>query len=265
MAGAVYFWQKFMQPDIAVTKHIEGKAEVPKEKARSGETAFRRMPLILLKEGELVSGRDRLMYLMEYYPESKTYEEAKRIVGEVNLDLLISKIPQEKKTEHIVRSGQALVTIARRSQTTIDYIMRANAKTTALIYPNEALTVYPLDFSVEIDLGRETLTVLDEDKFFKEYKILDQNFPPEFGKKVSTSISEKVAWNGTSPINFQDKNYLSCKKWIRTGKMGLFIRQKLDENEKEGGSRDYGVMLAKSDVEELFTILRVGTVIKVVN
>ena len=155
VAGAVYFWQKFMRPDIVVTKHIEGKAEVPRKKPDLGKRHFD-AAIDLLKEGELVSGRDRLLYLMEYYPESKTYEEAKRIVGEVNLDLLISKIPQEKKTEHIVRSGQALVTIARRSQTTIDYIMRANAKTTALIYPNEALTVYPLDFSVEIDLGRET-------------------------------------------------------------------------------------------------------------
>ena len=101
--------------------------------------------------------------------------------------------------------------------------------------------------------------------FLRNTKFLNGYFPPEFGNKISTSISEKVAWNGTSPINFQDKNYLSCKKWIRTGKMGLFIRQKLDENEKAGGSRDYGVMLAKSDVEELFTILRVGTVVKVVN
>ena len=262
LAVVVYFWQKFMLPDMEVTRQLEGHSLHAKEKPDLGKRHFDDA-LQLLKDGELISGRDRLRYLLDYYPESKTISAAKRILGEVNLDLLISKIPLEKKTEHIVRKGEALVSIARKNKTTIDYIMRANGKTTALIYPKESLTVYPLNFTVDISLERKSVLIRQDGLFFKEYKILDENFPPQFGKKGSTTISEKVAWYGGRPINFQNKNYLGSHKWIRTGKMGLFIRSIVDED-NAGKPKPYGVMLSKSDVEELFTILRVGSPVKLV-
>ena len=262
VGGAWYYWKKFAQPNFEVTRHLEGKSDTPKEKPDLGRRHFDEA-IKLLKDGELLSARDRLLYLMQYFPESSTYDEAKRIVGEVNLDLLISKIPLKGKTDYKVRRGEALVTIARKNSTTIDYIMRANAKSRELIYPDEVLTVYPLDFAVEIDLEKETVTLFDEEKFFKEYSIVDRNLPPDLTAPVTTSVSEKVAWHVDRPVNFMDENYLNCSKWVRTGKLGLFIRQKSEKN--DGGSQPFGVMLAKTDMEELFTILRVGSNVTLVN
>jgi len=261
VGGAYYFWKKFVQPDSVVTRHIEGKGENQREKPDLGKRHFDDA-IQLLQDGEMLAARDRLLYLMEYYPESKTYKDAKRIVGEVNLDLLLSRIPIEGKGEHIVKRGEALVTIARRNKTTIDYIMRANAKNTALIYPDEVITVFPLEYTTEIDLEKKKLTVRDGEKFFKEYDILDTNLPEGLSAPVSTSISEKVAWFNEKPINFMDENYLSCQKWIRSGKMGLFIRHVLPDD--AGGKKPYGVMVSKPDLEELFTILRNGTGVKVI-
>lgn len=263
-AGAWFYWKKVMQPDIAVTRHITGKSENPLEKPDLGKRHFD-AAIELLKEGELLSARDRLLYLMQYFPESKTYAEAKRIVGEVNLDLLISKIPLKGKAEHTVRRGEALITIARRNETTIDYIMRTNAKTTEFIYPDEVLTVFPLKFNVEISLKNGTVTVLDEEKFFKEYSIVDQHLPPDMRAPVTTTVSEKVAWHIDRPVNFTDENYLNCSKWVRTGKIGLFIRQQAKDSGDDGGSKPFGVMLAKADMEELFTILRVGSNVTLIN
>lgn len=262
VVGAYFFWKKFAQPEINVTRRIEGKAEVQRERPDLGKRHFD-AAVELLKEGELVSARDRLLYLMQYFPESATHGEAKRIVGEINMDLLLSKIPMEGKTTHNVRRGEALLTIARRAGTTIDYIMRVNAKTTALIYPDEELTVFPLEYRAEIDLENGKVTVFDGENFFKEYDIVDTHLPPGLTAPVTTTISEKVAWHIDRPINFTDENYLNCSKWVRTGKIGLFIRQ--DDSGKSGDSRPYGVMVAKSDMEELFTILRGGSKVNLVN
>lgn len=262
-AGAWFYWKKVMQPDIAVTRHISGKGEQTLEKPDLGKRHFD-AAIKLLQDGELLSARDRLLYLMQYFPESKTYDEAKRIVGEVNLDLLISKIPLKGKGEHTVKRGEALVTIARRNETTIDYIMRTNGKTTEFIYPDEVLTVFPLKFNVEISLDKGTVTVLDEEQFFKEYEIVDKHLPPDMRAPVATTVSEKVAWYVDRPVNFTDENYLNCSKWVRTGKIGLFIRQQVKDSD-EGGSKPFGVMLAKADMEELFTILRVGANVNLVN
>jgi len=262
VAGAYFYWKKFAQPELVVNRHISGKGGGTLERPDLGKRHFD-AALALLREGELVSARDRLVYLMQYFPESATYEEARRIVGEVNMDLLLSKIPMPGKVEHKVRRGEALVTIASRNQTTIDYIMRANGKTSEFIFPDEPLTVYPLRFRVEISLGKDTVTVFDGEALFKEYQILDRNLPSDIKAPVATTVSERVAWYGDQPVNFTHPAYMSCAKWIRTGKIGLFIRQS-NPGAEGGESRPYGVMLANEDLEELFTILRVGSKVDLV-
>ena len=262
VAGAYFYWKKFAQPELVVNRHISGKGGGTLERPDLGKRHFD-AALALLKEGELVSARDRLLYLMQYFPESATYDESRRIVGEVNLDLLLSKIPMPGKVEHKVRRGEALVTIASRNQTTIDYIMRANGKTSEFIFPDELLTVYPLRFRVEISLGKGTVTVFDGEALFKEYQILDRNLPADIKAPVATTVSERVAWHGDQPVNFTHPAYMSCAKWIRTGKIGLFIRQSNPGGEG-GESRPYGVMLANENLEELFTILRVGSKVDLV-
>ena len=266
VAGAYFYWKKFAQPELVVNRHISGKGGTNFEKPDLGKRHFD-AAVALIKDGELVSARDRLLYLMEYFPESSTFSEARRIVGELNMDLLVSKIPLPGKVEHTVRRGEALVTISSRNKTTIDYIMRANAKTSEFIFPDEVLTVYPLEFAVRIGLGAGTVTVLEEDKLFKEYRIVDRNLPADLRAPVSTSVSEKVAWDGNQPINFTNKNYMNCSKWLRTGRIGLFIRH-ADSASTGGdavaGARPFGVMLEKADLEELFTILRVGSKVDLV-
>lgn len=260
VAGSYYYYKKFYEPEISLNRQISGEG---KRVYDLGERHFQ-TALDLLEDGELVAARDRLLYLLQYFPESRTYEDAKRVVGEVNMDLLLSRIPQPRKQIHVVRRGEALVTIARRSQTTIDYIMRTNGKTTDTIYPDEELIVCPLDFRAEIDLENERIAILEGDEFFKEYRILDSHLPPEVRAPVSTSVNEKVAWHKDRPVNFTNENYMNCSKWLRTGKIGLFIREE-SRAEEEGRAKPFGVMVAKTDLEEIFTILRVGSPVTVVN
>jgi LysM repeat protein len=201
---------------------------------------------------------------MTYFPESTALDEARRIVGEINLDLLISPIPAPEKGEHVVRSGEALVTIARRYETTIDYIMRANGKTNALIFPNESLIVSPLNFRIEIDRKKGRITVFEGERFFKDYAIVETNLPPELRAPVSTTVSEKVAWYDNRPVNFTDDAYFSSSKWLRSGRMGLFVRAEKGSG-SEGEARQFGVMVSRPDMEELFTILRTGSPLALVN
>lgn len=263
VAGAAYYWQKYVQPQKEVEIKISGEAP-EEEKPDLGRKHYERA-IAFIDEGELLSARNELQYMLDIYPESPTITEAKRVLGEVNLDLMLSKIPMEGKSEYSVKSGDAWSVIARRSKTTFDYIMRANAKTNTLIYKAEVLTVFDLsNCETEIDLTAKTLTVKEGERFIKEYEILDHNLPSHFPSSTSTTISEKVAWHDGRSVNFMSNNYLHSRKWIRTGKMGLFIRQFLEEGElEEGADKPYGVMVAKTDMAELFTILRGGSKVRV--
>ena len=262
LALAFFGWTRYAQPESSVNRVVEDGA-VKLEKPDLGKRHFD-AAMSFLREGELVSARDRLLYLMRYFPESETIIHAKRVIGEVNLDLLISPIPQPEKSRYVVSQGEALVTIARRSDSTVDYIMRANGKTTALIYPDEELVVCPLNYRVEICLEGRTLTVFSNDVFFKEYRIVEINLPPEVAGPVTATITEKVARDGDRPVNFTDATYLGCSKWIRTGVIGLYIREEAAAR-PDSEIAPFGVMVEKSDMQDLFTILRVGTEVKLVH
>lgn len=264
--GAWYFWKKFAQPELVVSRHLSGKGEGDLGRPDLGRRHFD-AALDLLKAGELVAARDRLRYLLRYFPESATCPEARRIAGEINMDLLLSRIPLPGKSEHVVRRGEALLTIAGRAETTIDYIMRANGKTTEIIYPDEALVVYPLDFRAEISLSRKSLTLFEGEEFFKEYAIAGTDLPADLKPPVSTTVTERVAWFGNQPVNFTHASYMSSAKWLRTGRLGLFLRQAEPVSPGEAGAgerKPFGVLLANPDLEELFTVLRVGSKIDLV-
>lgn len=257
VTAAWFYWKKFAQPEIELNRQIAGQNGAVHAPLDMGKRHFD-TAIELVKTGELVSARDRFSYLMQYFPESASTKEAKRILGEINMDLLLSRIPMAGKTEYIVKKGDALLSIARHAETTIDYILRANAKTSEFIFPNESLMVYPLNFRTVIDLKSKTVTVYQEDTFFKEYAILSQNLPAGMKGPLSTTVTERVAWKGDRPVNFTSADYMNCAKWLRTGQMGLFIRQA--EAPPEGGeSRPFGVTLANSELEELYVILRVGS------
>lgn len=264
--AVAWYYKKYFRPNLEVTAEIEGrgggqhgKRELPDLGQRDFDAAQQ-----LLIDGELLAARDRLLYLMEFYPDSKAYDQAKHIVGEINLDLLLSTTPLPGKEEYVVKSGDLLSPISRKYQTTINYMIRAGGRTGHQIYPGDRLIVYPLNFKVRINLGKQTLTILspEDGKFFKDYEIRSVNLPPVLKPPVTTKIAEMVAWYGGRAVTFESENYFEAEKWVRTDKIGLFIRAHRDEAPaaKKGEPADeggaFGVKLDPADLEELFAYLR---------
>ncbi len=281
------FWEDQIKPEqeieLAVRSQFSGPSDTkgPDLGKRQFEEAVK-----LLEDGKLNAATDRLLYLMTYYPESDAYPEAKRIVGEINVDRLISRAPMEGKIEYTVKSGDALAAIARHNQCNVDYIMRANGRTSSIIHPGDRLVVIPLNWEMVIDLGDMTLTLerpwsnagkeaqparpgkpneRPVELFFKEYPIVKVNAPPGFSLTGSTEVSDLVAWKDGRRVEFNKRDYLNANKWIQTRKNGVILRPYREKDESGSQQRDFGIMLHPADLEELFTILRPGTPVTVVN
>lgn len=262
--GVAYYWENYFKPNWEAEQRFQkpngsgAKPDLPDLGRREFAAAKE-----LLIEGELQAARDRLYYLMDYYPESKTIPQAKQIVGEINLDLLLSRTPIPGKEEHLVKRGDLLAPIRRKYETSYDFMMRASGRTNHTIFPGERLVVYPLNFKVRISLSDETITILDpdNDRFFKEYPIREIKLPNTVKAPSSTRIADMVAWYAGKQVNFESPHYFSSKKWIRTEKPGLFIRSHNppiapSESGVATEAAPIGVMVDQTDLEELFAYLR---------
>ena len=60
----------------------------------------------------MTEARDALIAVIQKYPTGKHLEEAKDLLGETNVAILLSRYPSPEKTEYVVKSGDVLAKIA---------------------------------------------------------------------------------------------------------------------------------------------------------
>src|SRR5690606_15348699 len=94
----------------------------------------------LIKEGRIEDGRDALFKLINQFRESPTRVEAKRIIGELNMDQLYAAESKAGKKDYIVQPGDSLALIASRQNTTLDLLIRLNGLMGTVLQPGDHLT-----------------------------------------------------------------------------------------------------------------------------
>ncbi|MFN0125885.1 MAG: LysM peptidoglycan-binding domain-containing protein [Verrucomicrobiales bacterium] len=236
--------------------------------------------LAALEAGEIDSAHEQLTRLLKVYPSSPRIPEVQRMLGEINLDRLFSRSPMPGKRDYIVKPGDSLARIEKGSLTTIPFLKQLNQLSGLNLQPGDRLVYQPLEFEIEIDLAKSTLTVRQkgaaglEPAFFKEYSLIAVALPPQFPKTLTTQIQEKPTVLDGKKVLTSDPKYAFTRKrlvtTIRPGRANLMIRPDSDRHESPpatpppAGSAPpaaatHGVFLADGDIEELSTILRIGT------
>ena len=291
LAGAViaiaYFFEKELVPEREALNQVEQTKTIEDhERPDPGKKAFGNA-VELIKANDLPGARDRLLYMMKFYPSSAKYAEAKRILGEINADLLLSDGPGPGKYQYTIKRGDYLSVLAKKHQCTIDYIFRANSKTNHFVHIGDKVWVAPLLFSVEVNMGARTLTVsriepvepepgaevesgdeqpVTQEVFFKEYHIADINLPPTVRVPYNTKVTSKPAWLGNQTSNLR-KRRLSQGPKVVTKRAKLDWRLRLFRPIWTKLLRDevMGILMSPSDMNELFTYIRPGAPVRLTN
>ncbi|MEM7145512.1 MAG: LysM peptidoglycan-binding domain-containing protein [Verrucomicrobiota bacterium] len=273
--GGIYFWEKVRKPEREL---IEGLSTIKAEDVElpdAGKDIYVDA-VALIRGGDMDEGRAKLFSILKYHPDSERAKDARRIIGEFNVDRLLSSDPMPGKKTHEVRSGDSLNLIASRNDCTIGFIMRANNMTNTTIHPGEQIVVFPLKFSVIVNVSERTLTLTLEDQFFKEYPVDRVRLPVGVTAPFATAISDKVAYVNDRRIPLTDSRVHFADKWIQTKRVGFVIAATRGEGqpvgdgdvvEGEGSGDEFyaGVFVSPADLEELFSLLRVSTPVSVID
>jgi hypothetical protein len=221
----------------------------------------------LIAVGDLTGAREKLRTVVSVYPRSKSAPEARRIVGEMNLDELLSASRMEGKAVHIVRSGESFLGIAAKHNTTLDCIMHLNGLLDLKrLHPGEELIVMPLELRVQIDPARKVLSLWEgSGRFVKEYSLLSMNLSGQKGG-LRTKITSKSGLVGNRRVTPGMKDYRDSAKVFALEKTSLQIRS-LDPAAAPADGEDLtpgaGFHLAVEDIEELALLLRPGNEVEI--
>jgi LysM repeat protein len=239
---------------------------------------------VLVREGKLIEARAILVKALIAAPKSPVTRDLRDLLGEVNTQIFFSKEPSPRKTEYIVKRGDALVSIARKLKSSTEAIIRVNDLDSTLIRPGEKLLVPQLDFTITIDLPRSRVIVHDGHGFFTQYPIASVDLPPARQPRIQTKVTAKSFWENGKPVRpnpgFQEE---SATPRIDLGHAGYVLygveeesdtdtsEIAVDADNKEGAlnSRDsnhppQGIAMLKNDIAEIELLIRKGTPVTII-
>lgn len=210
--------------------------------------------------GDLASARDRLRTVVTIYPRSKAAPEARRIVGEMNLDEVLSRANMTNKEVYKVKSGDSYLGIASKHDTNLDMIVYLNRlMNLRSLQPGDELLVMPLNFSLRIDPKRELLSLWDGEVFVKEYRLKAVVGAP--GGAQKTTISSKAAVREGRRYPSSTEGYRGASKVLEIERLPLVIAAMPADGKVEGLAR--GFYLDPAEMEELALLTRVGNQVEI--
>lgn len=222
-----------------------------------GEKAFQKAHE-LLALGRISEAREKLSNIVNIYPGSSSSPMARRILGEINLDEILSTDHMDGKQIHEVKRGDSLLGIAARYKTTIDCIMHLNSlMEIPRLQPGQKFVVMPLDFRLLIEPHRESVSLWDGGRFVREYPVL--HFGSAGLKPRRAVITTKSAELDGRRVLPESPEYRAAQKVIVIEKPTLQIRGWDGEGEKPAA----GILLRPADMEEISLLTRIGNEVEI--
>ena len=98
--GAAWFgYNTFVKEEMEVKK--EQRGEVTPPPVVDVSLPEFQAAAQLRQEGKLAEAREALIAFIQKYPSGKHLDEARDLLGEVNIEILLSRYPSPEKTEYV--------------------------------------------------------------------------------------------------------------------------------------------------------------------
>lgn len=208
--------------------------------------------------GKIAEGREKLMAVINVFPTSPAAPTARRIVGMMNLDEVLSPDFRTGKITYKVKSGDSHFAIAGRNETSLDMIIHLNNMMELRnLRVGDELILMPLNFRIVIETHRSSISIWDGAKFICDYPILATNGPlPAQG---ATVIAARRADLDGKIILPTSTKYRSTTKSIILKNPALQILP----HDKDDDTPPRGIFLSEADLEELFLLTRTGNTVEI--
>jgi hypothetical protein len=259
--GAAWFgYNTFVKEEIEFKK--EQRGEVPPEPVPDFSLPEFQAAAKLRQEGKLAEARDALIAFIQKYPGGLHLEEAKDLLGEVNVDILLSRYLSPEKTEYVVKPGDVLAKIARKLKTTPELIMRMNNMSGTMLRIGERLLISRPDFSIVIQRKANLVVLLNHGVFFKQYHVREAKLQPKQPPTITAKVAETMAFKDGKRVGLGSKEYIGSTRWIRLAGAPAYTLYSTPDAAHPNLDQPppaSGIGLAASDVEELSGLVNNGT------
>lgn len=213
------------------------------------------------KEDKLLEARDRAYEVLDQSSNKAARAGAEALLGEVNVELILSPRPIPEKVEYTIQPGDSINALAKKFGATVDVIQKGNRVTSSVIRPGDRLRIFTGKFSIQVSKKDNSLVLMMNDKFFKRYAV----GTGEYGKTPvgSFTIRDRVPqptwWKDGKAIPYGDTNNVLGTHWLALDVPGYGIHGTWQPDTIGRQASAGCIRLVNAEIEELFTLVPVGT------
>lgn len=208
----------------------------------------------LLKQGK----RDEAQALLEKEKEKEPLsQDCEKILSELKFGQILSPYGEDK-SDYIVKRGDTLTNIARKTKCSIDYIIAINnISDSGKLSVGDRFRVRELNMKLRIDVKDKSIAVIDKDKVVKVYPVLALR--AEGTGTTKTKVKNKTGVYNGGAIAAVSEYFPSADKIIHLNNRMVI------NSTKDSTAPAPGFYLSVEDCNELALLLVAGNEVEIVH
>ena len=213
----------------------------------------------LLSSNFFFEAEEKLKELVVKYPYAPSVYEARRILGQINIDRYLSDEKIGGKKLYKVKPGDSFYKVARENETSIGNMMLINGlQEIGKLHVGEDLLVMPLHFNLVVDIPNRRLILEYGKSFVKDYPFKKLISTQGKGRR-KTVVESVMALSDGREVRVVSDAYRGADKLVQIGHPGMEIVG--DDFAVDDAFQ--GIILERPQIEELAVILRRGNLVEI--
>ncbi|MFY9402574.1 MAG: L,D-transpeptidase family protein [Candidatus Omnitrophota bacterium] len=218
-------------------------------------------------KGDFLGAKQEYQKLISDFPNSQEVMNWIRKAEELNIKMLFSSKVDSKSILYEIKPGDTLSKIAREFNTTIDLLKKSNSLKDDKIIPGRKIKVWVKPFSILVYKSQNILILKSDTEIIKTYIVSTgkDNSTPVGVFKITSKLINPTWFKAGAVVPPESPENILGTRWMGISIPSYGIHG-TTEPETLGQQVTQGcVRMSNPEVEELYTIVPIGTEVTIVD
>ena len=218
-------------------------------------------------KGSLLEVKSVYQQLVNDFPESLDVGNWQKRIEDINMRLLFSSTITPKSIIYQIKPGDTLNKIARAYKTTAELIMKSNNISDSVIIFGRKIKIWNVPFSILVDKSQNILLLKSDEEVIKVYIVSTgkNNCTPVGVFKIVNKLPNPTWFKAGAVVPSGSVENVLGTRWMGFDLAGYGIHGTTEPKELGKQVTQGCVRLNNTDVEELYSIVPVGTEVTIVD
>jgi lipoprotein-anchoring transpeptidase ErfK/SrfK len=221
----------------------------------------------LQAKGDLQGLKTVYLKLVNDFPNSEGVMNWQKNIDNINIRLLFSPVITPRSVLYEIKPGDTLTKIAREFKTTPELIKKSNNLIDDRINPGKKIKVWTAPFNILVDKSQNILILKTDEEIIKTYVVSTgkNNCSPVGTFKITSKLVNPTWFKAGAVVPANSPDNILGTRWMGIDKPSYGIHG-TTEPQSLGRQVTQGcVRMSNPEVEELYTIVPIGTEVVIVD